>query len=123
MNNYESLLPSKKALFDIPVARTASAYLTSMALAVVAFASDDSFNGGDNALFVRPQFFENNPLFSIIKYVIGPCADDLGNVLPCAVEGVGVPVDPLAFSGILGWCPGWLFIFCTENYGVKILRL
>lgn len=50
MNNYESLLPNKKALFDIPVARTASAYLTSLALALVAFVSDGSFNGGDNAL-------------------------------------------------------------------------
>lgn len=102
MNNYESLLPNKKALFDIPVARTASAYLTSLVLAVVAFISDGSFNGGDNALFVRPQFFENNPLFSFIQYVIGPYADDLGNVLPNAVEGVGVPVDPLAFAGLLG---------------------
>ncbi|XP_074275853.1 putative zinc metallopeptidase EGY3, chloroplastic [Silene latifolia] len=102
MNNYESLLPNKKALFDIPVARTASAYLTSLALAVAAFISDGSFNGGDNALFVRPQFFENNPLFSFIQYVIGPYADDLGNVLPNAVEGLGVPVDPLAFAGLLG---------------------
>ncbi|KAJ8764757.1 hypothetical protein K2173_009154 [Erythroxylum novogranatense] len=50
MNNYESLLPNKKALFDIPVARTASAYLTSLLLAIVAFVSDGSFNGGDNAL-------------------------------------------------------------------------
>lgn len=50
MNNYESLLPNKKALFDIPVARTASAYLTSLALAVAAFVADGSFNGGDNAL-------------------------------------------------------------------------
>ncbi|KAH9603746.1 hypothetical protein KSS87_009058 [Heliosperma pusillum] len=102
MNNYESLLPNKKALFDIPVARTASAYLTSLALAVAAFISDGSFNGGDNALFVRPQFFENNPLFSFIQYVIGPYTDDLGNVLPNAVEGLGVPVDPLAFAGLLG---------------------
>lgn len=102
MNNYESLLPNKKALFDIPVARTASAYLTSLALAVAAFVSDGSFNGGDNALFIRPQFFENSPLFSFIQYVIGPYADDLGNVLPYAVEGVGVPVDPLAFAGLLG---------------------
>ncbi|MCH90763.1 peptidase M50 family protein, partial [Trifolium medium] len=47
MNNYESLLPNKKALFDIPVAH------------------------------------------------------DLGNVLPYAVEGVGVPVDPPAFAGLL----------------------
>lgn len=52
MNNYESLLPNKKALFDIPVARTASAYLTSLALAVSAFVADGSFNGGDNALYV-----------------------------------------------------------------------
>lgn len=50
MNNYESLLPNKKALFDIPVARTASAYLTSLVLTVAAFIADGSFNGGDNAL-------------------------------------------------------------------------
>lgn len=34
--------------------------------------------------------------------MIGPYADDLVNVLPNAVEGVGVPVDPLAFAGLLG---------------------
>ncbi|OAY77269.1 putative zinc metalloprotease EGY3, chloroplastic [Ananas comosus] len=102
INNYESLLPNKKALFDIPVARTASAYLTSLALAVTAFVVDGSFNGGDNALFVRPQFFYNNPLLSFVQLVIGPYADELGNVLPNAVEGVGVPVDPLAFAGLLG---------------------
>ncbi|XP_058728898.1 probable zinc metallopeptidase EGY3, chloroplastic [Vicia villosa] len=102
MNNYESLLPNKKALFDIPVARTASAYLTSLALAVAAFVADGSFNGGDNALYIRPQFFYNNPLLSFIQLVIGPYTDDLGNVLPYAVEGVGVPVDPLAFAGLLG---------------------
>ncbi|XP_060168054.1 probable zinc metallopeptidase EGY3, chloroplastic [Lycium barbarum] len=102
MNNYESLLPNKKALFDIPVARTASAYLTSLILAVAAFVADGSFNGGDNALYIRPQFFYNNPLFSFIQYVVGPYTDDLGNVLPYAVEGVGVPVDPLAFAGLLG---------------------
>ena len=50
MNNYEFLLPNKKALFDIPVARTASAYLTSLVLAIAAFMTDGSFNGGDNAL-------------------------------------------------------------------------
>ncbi|XP_031389649.1 probable zinc metallopeptidase EGY3, chloroplastic isoform X1 [Punica granatum] len=102
MNNYESLLPNKKALFDIPVARTASAYLTSLALTVSAFIADGSFNGGDNALYIRPQFFFNNPLLSFIQFVIGPYTDDLGNVLPYAVEGVGVPVDPLAFAGLLG---------------------
>ncbi|KAM0937997.1 putative metalloprotease EGY1 [Dioscorea sansibarensis] len=102
MNNYESLLPNKKALFDIPVARTASAYLTSLALALTAFVVDGSFSGEDNALFIRPQFFYNNPLLSFIQLVIGPYADELGNVLPNAVEGVGVPVDPLAFAGLLG---------------------
>ncbi|KAF1002366.1 putative zinc metallopeptidase EGY3, chloroplastic [Apium graveolens] len=102
INNYESLLPNKKAHFDIPVARTASAYLTSLFLAVAAFVADGSFNGGDNALYIRPQFFFNNPLLSFIQFVIGPYTDDLGNVLPYAVEGVGVPVDPLAFAGLLG---------------------
>uniref|UniRef100_A0A804K2Z8 Zinc metalloprotease EGY3, chloroplastic n=1 Tax=Musa acuminata subsp. malaccensis TaxID=214687 RepID=A0A804K2Z8_MUSAM len=102
MNNYESLLPNKKALFDIPVARTASAYLASLVLAITAFIIDGSFNGGDNALFIRPQFFYNNPLLSFVQLVIGPYADELGNVLPNAVEGVGVPVDPLAFAGLLG---------------------
>ncbi|KAJ6751106.1 hypothetical protein OIU85_001614 [Salix viminalis] len=102
MNNYESLLPNKKALFDIPVARTASAYLTSLVLAIAAFMTDGSFNGGDNALYIRPQFFYNNPLLSFIQFVIGPYSDDLGNVLPYAVQGVGVPVDPLAFAGLLG---------------------
>ncbi|CAN1284902.1 Probable zinc metallopeptidase EGY3, chloroplastic [Linum perenne] len=90
MNNYESLLPNKKALFDIPVARTASAYLTSLVLAVSAFVADGSFNGGDNALYIRPQFFYNNPLLSFIQFVIGPYTDDLGNVLPYAVEGMVV---------------------------------
>lgn len=52
--------------------------------------------------YIRPQFFYNNPLLSFVQYAIGPYADDLGNVLPNAVEGVGVPVDPLAFAGLLG---------------------
>ncbi|CAN6315410.1 unnamed protein product [Urochloa humidicola] len=102
MNNYESLLPNKKALFDIPVARTASAYITSVVLAFSAFIADGSFIGGENALFVRPEFFYNNPLLSFVQVVIGPYADELGNVLPNAVEGVGVPVAPLAFAGLLG---------------------
>ena len=55
--------------------------------------------------YIRPQFFYNNPLLSFIQFVIGPYADDLGNVLPYAVEGVGVPVDPLAFAGLLGDSP------------------
>ncbi|KAG8081545.1 hypothetical protein GUJ93_ZPchr0172g2983 [Zizania palustris] len=96
------LSPSFLSLFDIPVARTASAYLTSLVLAVSAFVTDGSFNGGENALFVRPEFFYNNPLLSFVQLVIRPYADELGNVLPNAVEGVGVPVDPLAFAGLLG---------------------
>lgn len=52
--------------------------------------------------YIRPQFFYNNPLLSFIQLVIGPYTDDLGNVLPYAVEGVGVRVDPLAFAGLLG---------------------
>lgn len=52
--------------------------------------------------YIRPQFFDNNPLLSFVQFVVGPYADDLGNVLPNAVEGVGVPVDPLAFAGLLG---------------------
>ncbi|KAL3695837.1 hypothetical protein R1sor_009913 [Riccia sorocarpa] len=101
-NNFESLLPSKKALFDISAARITSAYATSFALALTAFILDGSFNGGDNALFIRPQFFFSNPLLSFVQYVTGPYTDELGNVLPQAVEGVGVPVDPLAFAGLLG---------------------
>ncbi|KAG6520246.1 hypothetical protein ZIOFF_017284 [Zingiber officinale] len=95
MNNYESLLPNKKALFDIPVARTASAYITSLTLAFTAFVVDGSFNGGDNALQVSSLSSRPNMPFR-------PYADELGNVLPNAVEGVGVPVDPLAFAGLLG---------------------
>lgn len=51
---------------------------------------------------MRPEFFYNNPLLSFVQVAIGPYADELGNVLPNAVEGVGVPVDPLAFAGLLG---------------------
>lgn len=102
MNDYASLLPNNKAVFDIPVARAASAYLTSGVLAVAAFVANGSFNGGDNALYVNPQFFFNNPLLSSINIVIGPYADDLGNVSPHAIEGIGVPVDPVALAGLLG---------------------
>jgi len=102
VNNYESLLPSKKALFDIAATRVTSSYLASLLLAATAFLLDQSWNGGDNALYIRPQFFFNNPLLSFVQYVIGPYSDELGNVLPQAVPGVGVPVDPLAFAGLLG---------------------
>ncbi|KAI4963686.1 hypothetical protein ZWY2020_011194 [Hordeum vulgare] len=96
--SFLSLLPNKKALFDIPVARTASAYLTSVALAVSAFIADGSFNGGENALFIRPEFFYNNPLLSFVQQVIGPYADELGNVPPNAVEGGRRPVAQALFG-------------------------
>lgn len=123
VNNYESILPNKKALFDIPAARTTSAYVTSSLLAITGFLIDGSFNGGDNALYLRPQFFYNNPLFSFIQYVIGPYADELGNVLPQAVEGVGVPVDPLAFAGLLGIVVTSLNLFpCGRLEGGRIAQ-
>jgi len=50
VNNYESLLPSKKALFDIAATRVTSSYLASLLLAATAFLLDQSWNGGDNAL-------------------------------------------------------------------------
>ncbi|KAJ4824337.1 putative zinc metallopeptidase egy3, chloroplastic [Turnera subulata] len=102
MNDYESLPPNNKALFDISVARTASAYITSLILAIAVFVANGSFNGGDNALYISPEFFDNNPLLSFVQFVIGHYTDDLGNVSPFAIEGVGVPVDPLAFAGLLG---------------------
>ena len=52
--------------------------------------------------YIRPEFFINNPLLSFVQYAIGPYTDELGNVLPQAVEGLGVPLDPLAFAGLLG---------------------
>lgn len=102
INNFESVLPNKRALFDIPAARVTSAFATSFLLAVIAFYLDGDLAGGENALYIRPQFFVNNPLLSFIQYVIGPYNDELGNVLPQAVEGLGVPLDPLAFAGLLG---------------------
>ena len=57
MNNYESLLPNKKALFDIPVARTAIAYLTSLLLAVAAFVAYGSFNGSLTSLLLAVAAF------------------------------------------------------------------
>lgn len=54
--------------------------------------------------------------------MIGPYADELGNVLPNAVEGVGVPVDPLAFAGLLGILVlhrvVQLFFFCLLGYNL-----
>lgn len=51
VNNYESLLPNRKALFDIAATRITSAYLASLGLAVTAFLLDQSWGGGDNALY------------------------------------------------------------------------
>lgn len=51
VNNYESLLPSKKALFDIAATRITSSYLASLGLAISAFLLDQSWNGGENALY------------------------------------------------------------------------
>ncbi|GAB2225313.1 hypothetical protein Drorol1_Dr00006105 [Drosera rotundifolia] len=123
INNYESLLPSKKAAVDIPVARTASAYLTSFALVVAAFVADGSFIGGNNALFIGPEFFQNNSLLSFLQYVFRPYAVDLGNVLPNAIEGVGVPVDPLAVAGLLGMVLTSLNLLpCGRLEGGRIAR-
>ncbi|TXG64116.1 hypothetical protein EZV62_011110 [Acer yangbiense] len=103
------------------VARTAIAYLTSLVLAVAALVVDGSFNGGDYALYIRPQFFCNNPLLSFIQFVIGPYTDGLGSVLPFAVEGVGVPVDPLAFAGLLDSKEVALLKQCLRNTTTLLL--
>ena len=50
INNYESLLPNKKALFDISAARATSAYMSSLLLVATAFYLDKDLAGGDNAL-------------------------------------------------------------------------
>ncbi|KAK6945955.1 hypothetical protein RJ641_013499 [Dillenia turbinata] len=114
MNNYESLLPIKR-LFLI--------FHWHTQLVFAAFVADGSFNGGDNALYIRPQFFYDNPLLSFIQFVIGPYTDDLGNVLPYAVEGVGVPVDPLAFAGLLGMVVTSLYLLpCGRFQGGRIAQ-
>eukprot|EP00244_Chara_vulgaris_P011887 TRINITY_DN603_c0_g1_i2.p1 TRINITY_DN603_c0_g1~~TRINITY_DN603_c0_g1_i2.p1 ORF type:complete len:710 (+),score=116.93 TRINITY_DN603_c0_g1_i2:140-2131(+) len=98
----ESLLPSKNALFDISAARAVGCWVGSFFLAVIAFTADGGVNGGSHPLYVEPSFFQPNVLLSFIQYVIGPYYDEMGNVLPHAVPGVGVPVNPLAFAGLLG---------------------
>ncbi|GBG88416.1 hypothetical protein CBR_g47115 [Chara braunii] len=98
----ESLLPSRTALFDIGAARAVGCWVGSFFLAVIAFTADGGVNGGSHPLYVEPSFFQPNVLLSFIQYVIGPYYDELGNVLPHAVPGVGVPVNPLAFAGLLG---------------------
>jgi hypothetical protein len=55
-----------------------------------------------NRRYVQPNFFQPNFLLSFIQYVIGPYTDELGNVLPHAVPELGVPVNPVAFAGLLG---------------------
>jgi hypothetical protein len=59
-------------------------------------------------------------LFSFIQLVIGPYTDDLGNVLPYAVEGVGVPVDPLAFAGLLGAFVRFLSL--SKNFLIRMIQ-
>jgi hypothetical protein len=66
--------------------------------------------------FIRPQFFYKEPLVSFVQLVIGPYGDELGNVLPNAVEGVGVPVDPLAFVGLLGYPSFYLLLLLLQTY-------
>lgn len=65
VNNYESLLPSRKALFDIAATRATSGYLGSLGLAITAFLLDQSWNGGDNALYVTQTPYLLLRLFSI----------------------------------------------------------
>jgi hypothetical protein len=60
-------------------------------------------------------------LFSFIQLVIGPYTDDLGNVLPYAVEGVGVPVDPLAFAGLLGAFVRFLSL-CLNFFLIRMIQ-
>ena len=67
-----------------------------------AFVADDSFNGGDNVVFTRLQFFYNNLLHLFIQIVIKPKVDDFGKELRSAVNRVGVPIDSLGFAGLLG---------------------
>nr|GEV32147.1 putative retrotransposon protein [Tanacetum cinerariifolium] len=45
------------------------------------------------------------------------CTDDLGNVLPNAVEGVGVPVDPLAFAGLLAYISNRSMVYISRYDG------
>eukprot|EP00897_Mesotaenium_endlicherianum_P005328 jgi/Mesen1/4823/ME000243S04004 len=83
---FESVLPSRAALFDISAARAVGSWGAAFLLAV----------------YVEPAFFQPNLLLSFIQYVIGPYTDELGNVLPHAVADVGIPVNPLAFSALVG---------------------
>ncbi|GAQ79434.1 hypothetical protein KFL_000300320 [Klebsormidium nitens] len=98
----ESVLPSRKALFDVAASRAAAGWFSSLSLAIAAFLQDGGVNGGAHPLYVQPNFFQPNFLLSFIQYVIGPYADELGNVLPHAVPELGVPVNPVAFAGLLG---------------------
>lgn len=55
--------------------------------------------------------------------MVGPYADELGNVLPNAVEGVGVPVDPLAFAGLLGKLLVFnISLLSCSSYFTRILK-
>ncbi|CAI5492539.1 unnamed protein product, partial [Closterium sp. Naga37s-1] len=100
---FESLLPSSRALFDMCAAKAVGSFMTSFVLACVALAADGGVDGGIDPMYIEPSFFAPNLLLSFIQNVIGPYSDDLGNVMPNAVEGLGVPVNPLAFAGLLGF--------------------
>ncbi|GJP70028.1 hypothetical protein CLOP_g2111, partial [Closterium sp. NIES-67] len=100
---FESLIPSSQALFDMCAAKAVGSFVTSFVLACVALAADGGIDGGTDPMYIEPSFFSPNLLLSFIQYVIGPYSDDLGNVMPNAVEGLGVPVNPLAFAGLLGF--------------------
>ncbi|CAI5459835.1 unnamed protein product [Closterium sp. Yama58-4] len=98
---FESLLPSSRALFDICAAKAVGSFMTSFIVACVALAADGGVDGGIDPIIVL------FPISSMqgfsLKNIIGPYSDDLGNVMPNAVEGLGVPVNPLAFAGLLGF--------------------
>ncbi|CAI5462594.1 unnamed protein product, partial [Closterium sp. Yama58-4] len=100
---FESLLPSSRALFDMCAAKAVGSFMTSFVLACVALAADGGVDGGIDPMYIEPSFFAPNLMLSFIQNIIGPYSDDLGNVMPNAVEGLGVPVNPLAFAGLLGF--------------------
>ncbi|CAI6009605.1 unnamed protein product [Closterium sp. NIES-65] len=92
-----------QALFDMCAAKAVGSFMTSFVLACVALAADGGVDGGIDPMYIEPSFFAPNLLLSFVQNVIGPYSDDLGNVMPNAVEGLGVPVNPLAFAGLLGF--------------------
>ncbi|KAL0007281.1 hypothetical protein SO802_008783 [Lithocarpus litseifolius] len=117
MNNYESLLPNKKALFDIPVAHTASAYWTFLVLAVAAFVAGGSFNGGYNALSLSSNNFN------------GTLPTQLGNVdllttaigMPHIAYQMGIDISKEGFvrTNIKQVCPYWVYLWLQITNKMK----